>query len=184
MNKSFASLLLLLVSAACVCQEPQKLVVDRFDGLTRFNSAFSNYETNYFVLKKDSTGLLIRSKLYRDGNGGYYLLAQEKGKPDQKIYANQTIKITYDDRATEKHVEAIATDTCWLFKVLTGKISLYSYFPEPDYLTNEVLAAFQDGDNPIQPMDPEKLKLVMHGNTKALEALNKNDYLKAVKKYN
>lgn len=150
------------------------------------NAAYSNYKTNYFVLKKDSTGTNVNSKIYVTDSGRFYVSTENKESSDEahRIYADETIKINYDDQRFQKKFEGIALGNAWLFKVVEGKINLYSCYPEPDYLSNEAISAFQVGDGDIEPLAIDKLKLAVQNNPDAVKAIEKKDYLKAVKKFN
>lgn len=187
-------ILCLLVSSVSVrAQFPSKFKsVDMMSGIggysgsrTVFNPAFSNYEINYYIQKKDSTGMLTRSKIYYDNDQRHYLkIPKRKDQDSARLYASETIKINYYDRSVDKTIEGLGTDSCWLFKVLDGKISLYACFPPPDELTNEVLMAFQILNGPIQKLSADGLREIVKDHPKSMEALEKRNYLKAVKKYN
>src|SRR6185295_1499471 len=139
-------------------QAPYKASIPVFHmPVTTINAAYSNYRTKYIVLKKDSTGIVVNSKIYLE-RGVYYLSDKEKSDSDHRVYANETLKISFQDQRNGQVFEGIANDTCWLFKVISGKISLYSCYPPPDLLTNECLDAFQVGEGPVQKFDPDKLR--------------------------
>jgi hypothetical protein len=153
-----------------------------------FNEAYSNYKTKYIVLRKDTTGVMVNSKIYHE-NGKYYLSDKEKSDSDHRVYADETLKISFQDQRNGQVIEGVANDTCWLFKVISGKITLYSRYPPPDYLSNECLTAFQVNDGPIERLDIDKLRSALQDNKKAIAALdknnlNKNNYIKAVEKFN
>jgi hypothetical protein len=150
-------------------------------------SPISNVKVQYYVLKKDSTGMNVKSKIYMADDGRYFLSTENKEKGDEvkRIYAGQTIKINFVDYREQKTVEAIANDSSWMFKVLEGKINLYDNYPPMDGdVYNGGFSAFQLGDGAIEPLDEERLKQIMHDNPQALEALEKGDIAKAVKRYN
>jgi hypothetical protein len=156
------------------------------DSVRGLNAAYSNYKVKYFVMKKDSSGTNVSSKIYVNEDGRFYLSTENKEYSDEshRIYADETVKINYDDQRFQKKFEGIAVGNAWLFKVVEGKINLYSCYPPPDYVSNECLSAFQVGDGEIEPLEADKLKLALQNNPDALKALEKNDYLKAVKKFN
>src|SRR5689334_2093895 len=62
-------------------KKTQNLFNPMFPGMSRvpgdssrfLNSAYSNYKTKYFVLKKDSTGTNVSSKIYMAPEGRFYL---------------------------------------------------------------------------------------------------------------
>jgi hypothetical protein len=55
----------------------------------------------------------------------------------------------------------IPTDSCWLFKASSGKITLYSFLAEEDSYTT---IAMQEEDGPIEKLDKENLLLIMGHN--------------------
>jgi hypothetical protein len=71
-----------------------------------------------------------------------------------------------------------------MFKLLEGKISLYSCYPPPNELADECVHGLQLGDGPIQPFDAEALKQLIQGNPKAMQAWEKKNYIKAVNRFN
>jgi hypothetical protein len=154
-----------------------------------FNSAYTNYATDYFVQRKDGSGFITKSKIHVDDAGRQYLLYKEDGsKEEKRVYASETMKISYEERRKGIRVEGMAWDSCWLFKLVEGKITLYSNFPPPMDLANETVFAIKVEDGPIEIFSPEKLRLAVQGNKAATEALDKkfwqNNYLKAAQKFN
>src|SRR5215813_5247782 len=57
-----------------------------------------NYKTKYVILKKDSTGIQVNSKIYKDDDGRYYLNTKDDSDSDHRVYANETIKISFQDQ--------------------------------------------------------------------------------------
>jgi hypothetical protein len=49
---------------------------------------------------------------------------------------------------------------------------------------NYNVTAIQLGMGKIEPFDPEKLKLIITGNEKAIKQLNKKNYFVAIEKFN
>ncbi|RKR81735.1 hypothetical protein BDD43_1886 [Mucilaginibacter gracilis] len=134
-----------------------------------------NSKFNFVVTMKDNSVRAIRSKIYVDSvNNKTYLLDAES---KQKIYCNQTQKINRGDAVT-----GMATDSCWLFKIVSGKINAYSFLSEsagPFSLT-----ALQTGDGPIKNFDARLLEQMIADNPKAMKPFLKKDYLKAIEKFN
>jgi hypothetical protein len=184
---SFAILIFISVRAQ---EDKFKEVVTPNGPRMYINEAYSNYKTKYFVLKKDSTGILVSSKIYLD-DGKYYLSDKEESDSDHRLYADETIKISFQDQRNGQIFEGIARDSRWLFKIVSGKISLYSYYPPPDYLTNECINAFQVADGPIEywTSGVDDLVSALEENKKAksifLKENNaKNNFIKGVEKFN
>jgi len=146
----------------------------------------SNVKVQYFVMKKDSSGINVKSKIYLADDGRYFLSTENKAKGDEakRIYPAQTIKINFVDYRELKTVEAIANDSAWLFRVLEGRISLYDCYPPQSEVWNGEISAFQVGEGAIEPLREERLKQAMLDNPKALKFLDAGDIVKAVKTYN
>ncbi|MGZ3752958.1 MAG: hypothetical protein ACXVA2_03080 [Mucilaginibacter sp.] len=155
-----------------------------------FNYAQNN-KYKFTVKLKDGTVKEVKSKIYPDTvKHANYLLFEDKSLPKsdsnrhQKIYANQTLSISRP-LFEEKLLTGIATDSCWLFKVVTGKINAYSYLSEIDMVDGFTLVGFQTGDNAnIQKLTPEALEPIIKNDEKAYKAFLKKDYYKAIEKFN
>jgi len=189
MNRVIFSLLWLMQILVVRAQAPQFKTIPGSHPSVGFNAAYTNYATDYFVQKKDGTGFITKSKIHLDPAAGQYLIYNEYGsKEEKRIYTSETTKISYEDRRIGKRIEGFAWDSCWLFKLLEGKITLYSNFPPPTTLANETVFAMKIGDGPIEIFSPEKLRAAVEGNKAATEAFDKkywqNNYLKAAQKFN
>lgn len=156
-----------------------------------YNTAYSNHRLEYTVIKKDGTGVKVKSMIHTSDDGRHFLAIKDKGNPladsSNRIYASETNTITFFDNSSGKNLTGIATDSCWLFKIISGKLSLYSCYPPALYLSNDQIIAFQINDEVIQNFDPEKLRSVLINNTKAVDFFDKknknNNYIRAVQKF-
>ena len=130
----------------------------------------------FTVTMKDNSVREVRSKIYADSlaNKSYLLDAENQ----QKIYCNQTRRITRDGNG----VTGIATDSCWLFKVVSGKINAYSFLS--DAAGPFSIIAYQTGTSLIQNFDPQLFELLIKDDTKAYKVFLKKDYIKSIEKYN
>jgi hypothetical protein len=86
-------------------------------------------------------------------------------------------RITYEGQK----LVGIPADTCWLFKVRSGKINLYSFLAEMDL--NYVIA-MQEGDGPIVKIRKEPLLAIMEGDEELQKLIKRGKYIKAVERYN
>ncbi len=95
-----------------------------------------NYATNlkykFKVTFKDGSVKEVKSKIYPDTvKHANYLLFEDKTLPKtdsnrrQKIYAKQTLNISRSGFG-DAEITGIATDSCWRFQVVSGKINAYS----------------------------------------------------------
>src|ERR1700740_1200537 len=99
----------------------------------------------YNVVMKDGSKKIVRSYIYIDTvkNENYLILVDKHfSKSDSahrftKIYNNETVSISRDitpwnspRNAAPVYYIGMATDSCWLFHAVKGKIGLYSFFSE------------------------------------------------------
>ena len=139
----------------------------------------------YFKIKmKDSSEKEVKSFLYFDTllKQTYIRhvnknLSKKDTNRNEKIYCSAVITVIAGTNLTNNLIPGIITDSCWLFNTLGGKINVYSIYPE-NY-TNHTIAAVQFTNGNIEAFDPEKLKIVISGNEKALRRFNKKDFFAA-----
>jgi hypothetical protein len=164
-----------------------------------------NEKYDFMVTMLDGSKKLVRSKIYVDtATDKNYLLLVNKNLPktdpnrNQKIYPSQTLSIdrdvtpggiNIDDPPPEKKVyfTGIAKDSCWMFKVLSGPITVYSYLTEHNsQLFDPVsIVGIQFHDGPIVAFNAENLKAIIgQDDLDALEIIQHENYYRAIKKYN
>lgn len=151
--------------------------------------SFTSQIEEYSVLLKDSSQMRVLSKIYLDSTGHTYLLYTTKPSAnsniliDKKLYCYSTSSITRLESREKPAIEGKATDSCWLFKVLEGKMNIYSFVP--DLNTNIFyMKALQIGNGTIEAFNEQKLRELMTGNSGALSALNKKNFYRAILRYN
>jgi hypothetical protein len=105
-------------------------------------------------------------------------------KTGRRGCSDQTIRVFRVDPTDYRKIEGFANDSCWQFKVVSGKINAYSALPEVNKLTAEYLSAFQVDDGAIKPITREGLLEVISENTKATVAFYGGDYLAAIRRFN
>jgi hypothetical protein len=152
-----------------------------------------NSKYTFKVTLKDNSQLDVKSKIYADTatHKSYLIYVNKALKRDDpnretKIYPEQTLKISRQEVnfRGSYDVNGMPTDSCWLFKVVTGKINMYSHLSETEMLNNMYLRAFQVGDGPVQKIDSASLVSLIKDSPKAMKAFNKKDYYKAIDKFN
>ncbi|MDB4920796.1 hypothetical protein [Mucilaginibacter sp.] len=159
-------------------------------------------EYTYKVVMKDGPQQTITSYIYFDTlQKKSYLLLVDKRYPRSdtahrkvKIYSTQTISISRDvtpsnpdDSAKQVWFDGMATDSCWLFHAIKGKINLYSFVSEfgNSYLFDpSTIAAVQYGTSVMGKFEPDALKAFIGNDEKAMKYFDKKDYFDAVKRYN
>jgi len=159
----------------------------------RFNNEkyFANLRYDFTVILKDSSARLVNSKIHIDtvSNKTYLLQVNKKLSKDdpnreERLYCDQTIRIFRIDPTDYMKIEGFANDSCWLFKVVSGKINAYSSLPEVTKLTAGYLSAFQVDDGAVKPITRESLLEVIIDNTKATICFYDGDYLAAIRRFN
>lgn len=157
-----------------------------------------NDKFKFKVSMKDGTIREVTSKIYTDTVlRKSYLLFKNKEVPkndslrEQRIYPDQTLQIsrvfggnTTGMAAAGEVIVGAATDTCWLFKAVKGKITAYSFLSERMNLNTLYLNAFQLDNGIIEKLDPERLKTIIQNDPKAMKAFEKKDYYTAIVKFN
>jgi hypothetical protein len=147
----------------------------------------------YKVGQKGGTDTLVYGRIQVD-SPSHYLLVENKAvkKKDSarfiKIYPSQTRSIAHVDLETGTEYPGRPTDSCWLFKIIEGKMSAYTSLGEYESdLTDGVdyyLQYIQVGDGPLIPIqDPKALEL-FGDNEKASAFFTKKEFARAIKKYN
>lgn len=156
----------------------------------------------YQVRFKDSSVKVVISYMYIDTvSHKSFLVFVDKKIPksdtlhrNQKIYTDQTLYIsTIADDESNTYAYGVPNDSCWMFKVINGHISVYAksldYLALADNLNeNEFniseIVGIQLNDGPIVKLTDDNLKQMVGEDANALESLEKRRYYKAVKKYN
>ncbi|PWK78753.1 hypothetical protein LX99_01205 [Mucilaginibacter oryzae] len=159
-----------------------------------------NPKHTFTVTMLDGTTKEVSSKIYADttAHKSYLLfvdktLAKKDSNRNQKIYPQQTKAISrvlspYEyAEAPSNNFKGIAKDSCWMFKVVKGKISAYSLLSEEDDnmdFNPSTLVGLQLDKGDIVKFNEDNLKVMVGNDTDALEKIRKKDYLKAIKIYN
>ncbi|HEV2478227.1 MAG TPA: hypothetical protein VGS79_01130 [Puia sp.] len=140
------------------------------------------------ILLKDSSSLLVEGKIDFD-SASYYLSWTDKtvSKKDsgriKKMYPGQTRSIAVVDDYGSITLLGRAAEDAWLFPVIKGQLTVYAPFAE-DNLPDPLLLFVQDGKGPLNEMTMDYLNVLMHGNEKALNLLNKGKVRKAIEQFN
>lgn len=137
-----------------------------------------NNRYSFTVTLKDNSTREVRSKIYADSlRNRTYLLDPAT---QQKIYCGQTKSIIRNDNG----VSGIATDSCWLFKVVSGQINAYSQLSETGGLNSYYIMAIQQGNGEVRSFTPDLLGSIIRNDAKAEKAYLKKDYYKAIERFN
>jgi hypothetical protein len=162
--------------------------------------------TIYQVTFKDSTTTEVVSLMYNDTllHKNFLLFVNKKFRRSdsvhryQKIYTNQTLYISVIvDPESSKQMFGVPTDSCWMFKVIDGPLTVYAkqtYYlaavnnpiigwPAYDFDPYEIVG-IQLNDGPIVKYNKENLKQMVLSDPEALAYIEKKKYYKAVKEYN
>ena len=162
---------------------------------------FNNYygtvslRHKFKIVFTDGTDTVVYSTIHAD-TPSYYLLLENKSvkKKDsarfRKIYPSQTKYIVRLDKYVvrlDKYVDAessgAASDSCWLFKAIDGKISAYTPLAEED-VDEGFLRYIQKDQGPLVELNSQHLQEMVQGNEKAVSLAEREKYTKAIKTYN
>lgn len=138
-----------------------------------------NIKYNFTVVMRDNSVKQVHSKIYADSIRNQSYLIDDS---QQKIYCAQTKRISRINGSDA--LTGIATDSCWLFKVVSGQLNAYSQLSETAGINSFYIMDIQVGDGEIQRFTPELLESIINGDPKSKKAFVKKDYYKAIEKYN
>lgn len=145
------------------------LTVELKDGSRHNFNSFFYYDT---ILKKAYVEKIDRKLSKKDTNRV------------QKIYVHQTARVTaFENAGLKVPSMGVITDSCWLFPVVRGTITLYAFSPQISD-PNLKIFGMQTNFGSIQPFDEQKIELLVADNPKALKEFKKKRFMKAVEIYN
>jgi len=148
-----------------------------------------NMEYDYDVVMKDTT-IHAHSMIYVDIplHKSYLVyvdktVAKNNPRRNLKVYPDQTVKVTRKDGSNI--VVGNPTDSCWLFKVVRGKINLYSQLSQTKGLDDSYIKAYQVGESgPVVKIDSASLADIVRNDVKASKLVSKKSYYQAILTYN
>jgi hypothetical protein len=165
-------------------------------------------EYDFDVILRDSTKQQITSAMYTDSvtKKHFIVLVDKKYKksdtnrykriyPAQTLYIQRNVATAVGPGLIHNNAKAPppvyfkgkATDSCWMFKVISGPITAYSYSAEEDddmMFNPYSIVGIQLNDGPILNFSAENLKEMVGENLDALQFILKKNYYKAIKKFN
>lgn len=190
-----------LFSSCLVAQIPNYMpAVNRAYMNFRFNSFMMNNMINHFnyqgvsfgnhffvVELNDSTIIKVFGTIRPDSSIQYLQWKDKTVKRNdtgriKKIYPYQTKEITRIDQNSPQ-LTGFSTDTCWLFKAISGKITCYSPVADDD-LMKDFIFYIQKNNGPLIKMTPDNLESMLSGNEKALNLFGKKKYERAIAVFN
>jgi hypothetical protein len=133
-----------------------------------YNRGNISYKYEFTVILKNDDKLTFKSKIGLSDS--IHSLTYKEAGEKRKILPLDT-KEVFRFTTSGKRITGIPTDSCWLFKVVEGKINGYSFLATEGA---EHLSAFQVGDGEILPLtkdnlmpivldDPRRVKWVERG---------------------
>jgi hypothetical protein len=153
---------------------------------------------NFVVMLRDSSKLKVRSAMFIDSitKKRFIVMIDKKyAKSDtnryKKIFPSQTLYLKRDVNKedgsnVDLYYRGKPNDTCWMFKVITGSITAYSYLSDQDFMSFETssLIGIQLNDGPIVRYSEDNLKQMITSDNAAMEYFQKKQYIKAIRKFN
>jgi hypothetical protein len=162
---------------------------------------FNNYygtvsmQHKFRIVFADGTDTVVYSTIHAD-TPSYYLLLENKSvkKKDsarfRKIYPSQTKSIVRLDKYFVRpdgsiggEYDGTASDSCWLFKAIDGKISAYTPLAEND-VDDGFLRYIQMDQGPLVELSSQHLQEMVQGNEKAASLAERKKYTRSIKTYN
>jgi|SRR5690242_3611803 len=157
-------------------------------GNMKFNYSSLEQGTHFFVVvKNDSTVIKVFGTIRGDSLTQYLqwkdkTVSRNDSGRLKKIYPNQTKEIIRIDQNSPQ-LTGFSTDTCWLFKAISGKITCYSPVADDPYI-KDLITYIQKENGPILRMTSENLESLLNDNEKALGLLKKKKFERAIAVYN
>jgi len=157
-------------------------------------------EYDFTITLRDNTTREVTSAIYTDtvAKKCFIVLIDKKYKKSdpnryKKIYPSQTLNLTCaleqngkDDMTAGQQFRGIPKDTCWMFKVISGRINAYSFLVinENILFYPETIVGIQLNDGPIVQFNEANLKSMIINDSHAMESLEDNGLLKAILRFN
>ena len=151
-------------------------------------SATISQKHHFTIAFTDGRDTTLYTKLLGDSSS-FYLQMENKsvGKKDSgrfiKVFPSQTKYISHLDPTTGKDYVGMASDSCWLFKVIAGKMNAYTDLAEIS-VDDEFIRYIQVGDGPMVAITDPNAGNLFSSNERALELFTSKKYNRAVKIYN
>jgi hypothetical protein len=160
----------------------------------------SAQENDFEVTMLDGTKKEVTSAMYTDTVTKKHFIVyidKQYKRADtnryKKIYPSQTINLVCVlavkdiDNGVPGHYETgMPTDSCWMFKVISGQINAYAYAVKNENISIDpsTLVGLQLNNGAIQKFSPENLQTLIGQNAEALKYFDKKKYIKAIEQYN
>lgn len=155
-------------------------------------------EYDFNVTMRDSTTKEITSAIYTDSvtKKHFIVWVDKKYKKSdtnryKKIYPTQTLSLTCvltkkDEDNPGSYLPGKITDSCWMFKTLSGAINVYTYdgYNDAGQVDQTAIVGIQLNNGAILQFNEGNLKTMVGQNAKALELIADKKYLRAIKRYN
>ena len=155
---------------------------------------FTPMEYPFVVTFRDSTTKKVRSAIFTDSvtRRSFIVLVDTKYKKNsdtnryKRIYPSQTLSLACWLTVNQGRVQGRPTDSCWVFKAIKGRLTVYSY--QVNFVgimfDPSMIIGIQLNDGPLLPFNKENLKAMVGQNTKALELIEEKKYIEAIKRFN
>jgi hypothetical protein len=155
-------------------------------------------EFTFDVVMLDSTKKQVTSAIYTDSVTKKHFIVwvdKQYKKSDtnryKKIFPAQTRSLNYiisakDDDNPGRFIPGVITDSCWMFKTLTGPISVYTFdgLNGMAAMDQGAIVGVQLNNGPILLYTEDNLKSMVGDNLEAQQLILQKKYVRAIKKYN
>jgi hypothetical protein len=132
-------------------------------------------------LKSDST-FTVQAKFDSRADSSTITIKDKKGGVNKVIRPTDTNGITRIFQPGIAEMPGIPADSCWLFKVISGKINCYSNVPMESEAS---IIAIQEGKGAIVKLTKDNLLMMMPERNEKLEKLIKKEkWIEAIRIFN
>ncbi len=135
------------------------------------------------ALKNSGRNLSFMSKIFMDSiKHKTYIeytdisLRDNDPKRFQKIYPSDLKKISIWSDNVYTFEPQLTTDSCWMFRMIKGEITVYTNYLAP--------VALQKHEDAIQQFNKDALFAIIKDDKQAMELYDKREYIRAIEKYN
>ena len=143
-----------------------------------YNRGSISYKYEFTVVLKNDEKLTFKSKI--NLNDSIHSLTYKNDGQKRKILPQETSEV-FRFTTDGERITGIPIDSCWLFRVVEGRINGYSFLATEGA---EYLTAFQVGDGEILPLTKENLMPVVMDDPKRVKWVEKGKLRKALVDFN
>ena len=197
MKKNYLFVLWVAVSTLCCCTAlqaqyrytppPPPIHFQPYNFYSGSSTTISQ-KHHFKIVFADGRDTTVYTRIIADSPAQYLMVENKSvGKKDSarhlKIFPSATKYISHLDVLSGGDFVGQASDSCWLFKVIGGKINAYTEMAESS-VTDDCIRYIQLGDGPMLSIKDPKAAELFAGDARAQELFADKKYNRAIKRYN